>query len=112
MGVLAIVAGCVGMSIFGMLSFGFGLIMASDTSAQVAFGLSMIVTLLSAVSLAYGIECRKTLDRAKRYAKICGQKMYARIAQLASATGISERKLRRDIKKMSWIILKKNWRFL
>lgn len=98
--VLSIVFGCVGIAIFGMLAFMFGLIISEDHSYIVPFSLFSFLTIFSGFWVGFGVTLRKTLDRARKYAKICGEKMYARISQLASATGLSERKVRKDVKKM------------
>lgn len=98
--VLSIVFGSVGLALFGMLTFMFGILLGEETSYMVPFTLFSILTVFSGFGIGYGVSLRKTLDRAKKYARICGEKMYARISQLASATGISERMVRKDIKKM------------
>ena len=60
----------------------------------------LILTAISGGFIAWGARHRKFLDRARRYARICGEKMYAKLSQIAASSGISERKLKRDIKKM------------
>ena len=98
--VLSIVFGCVGVALFGMLTFMFGLILGDSISYLVPFSLFSLLTILSGVLIGFGISARNTLDRARKYARICGEKMYARVSQLASASGLSEHKVKRDIKKM------------
>ena len=94
--VLSIVFGCAGVALFGMLTFVFGLILGD----AVPFSLFSLLTVLSGFFIGFGVSARSTLERAKKYARICGEKMYARISQLASASGLSESGVRRDIKKM------------
>ncbi|HCM92742.1 MAG TPA: hypothetical protein DIS78_09285 [Lachnospiraceae bacterium] len=98
--VLSIVFGCVGVALFGMLTFAFGLILGDDPGNAVPFSLFSLLTVLSGFFIGFGVSARSTLERAKKYARICGEKMYARISQLASASGLSESGVRRDIKKM------------
>ena len=98
--VLAIVFGCVGLVMFGGLAFVFGIAMSEDISLKISFILFGFLTALSTYLMGWGISLRNTLERARKYAKICGEKMYARVSQLASASGRSERTVRKDIKKM------------
>ncbi len=49
---------------------------------------------------SFGMYNRGMLDRARRYAECCGEKMYAAISDIASGTGMKPRKVVRDIKKM------------
>lgn len=47
-----------------------------------------------------GADDLSLISRAKRYVKICGSKMFASIEDIASVTGNSARKVRKDIKKI------------
>ena len=98
--VLAIVFGFVGLFIFGTMASMFGLIMGEDPSFKFTFALFGFLTVFNVFLIGWGFSLRDTLIRARKYAKICGEKMYARVSQIASATGRSESKVRKDIKKM------------
>lgn len=47
-----------------------------------------------------GFSERHLADRARRYVKICGEKMYSQVAALASAMGYKPSKVKKDIRKM------------
>lgn len=55
--------------------------------------------------MAKGTSEVKIIETARRFAQVCGVKMYAPVSQIASSLGISEKKAVRDIKK----ILKKGF---
>ncbi|MCR4807636.1 MAG: 5-bromo-4-chloroindolyl phosphate hydrolysis family protein [Lachnospiraceae bacterium] len=97
---LAIVFGCVGFIFFGMTAAVFGLIMGEDAAFRSSFAIFTLLTAFSGFIAGLGIYLRDMLDRARKYARICGEKMYSKVSQLASATGRSEKKVRKDIKKM------------
>ncbi len=98
--VLAIVFGCVGFVMFGGMALLFGLMTADMPSYGIAFATFTFLTAFSGFLAGWGISLRDTLERARKYAKICGEKMYAKVSQIAAATGRSEKKVRKDIKKM------------
>ncbi|MBR6469198.1 MAG: 5-bromo-4-chloroindolyl phosphate hydrolysis family protein [Lachnospiraceae bacterium] len=98
--VLQIVFGCIGEFIGLTMSLALAVSLSEDPSnlSGVIFFLTMAVA--SGGLIYVGTESRKLLDRARRYARICGAKMYAKVSQIASATGFKEKKIRKDIKKM------------
>lgn len=99
-GVLSIVFGCVGLSLFGMLAIIFGIAATADASIKTSLFSVLLLAAFSGFWVGYGISLRKALERARKYARICGEKMYAGISQLASATGLSEYMVKKDIRKM------------
>ncbi|MCR5405997.1 MAG: 5-bromo-4-chloroindolyl phosphate hydrolysis family protein [Lachnospiraceae bacterium] len=96
---LGIAFGITGAIVCGLVSLVFFLAkeVPSDTIVSLV---SFALTVISAGFIVWGIEHRKFLNRAKRYARICGEKMYAKISQIAAASGITERELKKDIRKM------------
>lgn len=95
----------IALGITGAISCGFISMVLAVTLGDEPSNISGVITclILTAISggfIVLGAEHRKFLNRAKRYARICGEKMYARLSQIAAATGITERKLKRDIRKM------------
>ncbi len=97
--VLKIVFGCVG-AFMGFFAF-IGAAVTVNSAGDLAGAITMLAFTLACGFMIYsGVSERKMLDRARRYAKICGSKMYAKLSQIASATGMAEKKLRKDIKKM------------
>ena len=98
--ILYIAAGCIGIPLFGLLSIIFGHGMVDNPSFEIPLILNLLLTAGSGALLYAGIQKRKLTERAKRYARICGEKMYAKLTQIASSTGMSEKALKKDIKKM------------
>ncbi|MCR5421504.1 MAG: 5-bromo-4-chloroindolyl phosphate hydrolysis family protein [Lachnospiraceae bacterium] len=98
--VLSIVFGAIGTFIFGLLSMGAIAGFVTDAKEIGSVMLFLVPTLISAAFIFKGIYDRKMLERAKRYARMCGEKMYAKISQLASATGMEEKKLKKEVKKL------------
>lgn len=56
--------------------------------------------LLSIAMIAAGVKDISMITRAKRYVKLCGNKLYATMEELAAGTGESVRQVRKDIKKI------------
>lgn len=54
----------------------------------------------SIAGLCYGLRTRKLLNSARRFFKICGDKMYASIDDLARATGSTYDKTLKKVRKM------------
>ena len=98
--IIYIVLGCIGVPMFAILSMIFGHGLVDSPSMEVPLILNLMLTAGSGALLFAGIQKRKLTERAKRFARICGEKMYARLSQLASSTGLSEKKVKKDIKKM------------
>ncbi|MCR5108556.1 MAG: 5-bromo-4-chloroindolyl phosphate hydrolysis family protein [Lachnospiraceae bacterium] len=59
-----------------------------------------VIFAISAGVLTSGISRKNILSRAKRYAEICGNKMYAKISDIAASTGTKQSRVVKDIKKM------------
>ncbi len=98
--VLQIVFGCVGAFVGSIMTLALLATLKDDPSNLSGVITFLIMTVTSGWLIWAGVSARKMLERARRYAKICGAKMYAKLSQIASATGIGEKKLRKDIKKM------------
>ncbi|MCR5358131.1 MAG: 5-bromo-4-chloroindolyl phosphate hydrolysis family protein [Lachnospiraceae bacterium] len=98
--VLQIVFGCIGEFIGLTMSFALALTLKEEPSNLSGVIFFLMMSLASGGLIYVGAESRRLLDRARRFAKICGTKMYAKISQIASATGFKEKKIRKDIKKM------------
>ena len=95
----------IALGITGAVSCGFLAMILSVTLGDEPSNITGVMTCLALTAISggfivWGAEHRKFLNRARRYARICGEKMYARLSQIAAATGVTERKLKRDIKKM------------
>ena len=98
--IISIALGSVGVPLFLLLSIIFGHSLVDSPAMEVPLIICLLLTAASGAALYTGIQTRKLTERAKRYARICGEKMYAGLSQIASATGMSEKKLVKDIKKM------------
>lgn len=98
--ILSIVLGIVGTVSFGFFSMILAISLAEDPGNISGVITCLIITLISSGFIVGGVWHRKFLERAKRYARICGEKMYGKLSQIAASTGITERKLKRDIRKM------------
>lgn len=97
---LGIAFGITGALTGGFFSMILAISLTEDPSNISGVITCLALTLISGGFVAWGTNHRKFLNRARRYARICGEKMYAKLSQIASSTGITERKLKRDVKKM------------
>ena len=95
--ILGIIGGILGSIFFSMLSVGVG---AATGMKNFWSYIPVLLTLASVYAIVWGIGIRGTISRAKRYARLCGTKMYSQLSKLASATGLTEKALKKDIKKM------------
>ncbi|MCR5507830.1 MAG: 5-bromo-4-chloroindolyl phosphate hydrolysis family protein [Lachnospiraceae bacterium] len=98
--ILGIVFGSVCATVFGIMTMAVAASLGSDPGHISGVITFLTLTLISAGFIVSGVQHRKLLERAKRYAVICGEKLYAKLSQISSATGIAEKKLKKDIKKM------------
>lgn len=93
-GVLFVVFGAVAnvplfvLSIIG-LTFGWG-----------ATGPLLLSLLVSILFICIGKNKIQLVNKAKRYVRLCGTKMYAEIEELAAHTGTSTKKVEREIRKI------------
>ncbi len=94
LGVTGIVLGSIAMIpfvVFFILACTIGLGSPLVWGCLLAFAIGMIFA---------GADDVNLISRARRYVKICGEKMYASIEELAAVTGNSVRKTRKDIRKI------------
>lgn len=100
-GVLYIVFGSIGLTVFSILFLVFGGIFAAGGGIAVTVVQIMgFLTAFFSLMLGHGCKLRTRIRRAKRYAALCGQKMYEDISLIANNTGKSKRFVKKDIKKM------------
>ena len=96
---------CIATGAVGTVAFGIttivklvGLIFSPvGVGATIATG---ILAGLSGLTLKLGVDHKNLLDRAVRYAQICGNSMYSQITTLASAMGTKPQNIIKDVKKM------------
>ncbi len=94
LGVTGIVLGSIALIpflVFFILACTIGLGSPLVWGCLMAFAVGMIFA---------GADDVNLISRAKRYVKICGEKMYASVEELAAVTGNSVRKTRKDIRKI------------
>ncbi len=97
--VLYTVFGGIGTGVTGILSLIFGIV-AITSGGVIGFGISVFILLISLGLLGTGCVQRERLNRFRRYLKLCGNKTYCDIKQLASHMGKSTGYVVRDLKKM------------
>lgn len=56
--------------------------------------------ILGGILVNAGVRKKNLLNRARRYAQICGEKMYGDVKALASSMGLKPGKVKKDIRKM------------
>ncbi len=91
--------------IFGGCGIAFNILIAmlsfSVGSDLLGFGIfSTLVAGGFGCMLGHGIKVNGLLSRAKRYADICKKNGYSTLSNIAASTGLSERSIRKDIKKL------------
>ncbi|MCR4654675.1 MAG: 5-bromo-4-chloroindolyl phosphate hydrolysis family protein [Lachnospiraceae bacterium] len=94
------IGGAVGMlfSFAKTIVNGVSALFVAGSGASVATPAALFIIFLGFFS--FGMYNRGMLDRARRYAQACGEKMYISISELASGTGMKPKRLIRDIKRM------------
>ncbi len=97
---LYIIFGAIGLSIFSVITFMVSIINETGSLMTPAFITCLCLMVSSIGMIAGGVSIRKMISRAKRYARICGTKMYSQLSRIAAATGMTEKEIRKDIKKM------------
>ena len=97
--IACIVGGAAGTFFTGIATVG-NLVSLIGGASPVGAIVSGILLAGSLGLMRHGINEQGMLDRAKRYAQICGDNMYAKVSSLASGLGIKASKVRKDIKKM------------
>ncbi len=94
------VGGAVGMIACGVKAAVSGISHVLVQSSPVSMIMPTILFVISVGLFGVGLYNKGMLERAKRYAQICGEKMYSSVANLASAMGMKPKSVVRDIKKM------------
>ena len=99
--ILYIVFGAIGLGIFGLSALSVGLVMALAGTLE---GASMFIlsalTAASSVMLGKGCTMQARLKRADRYMKFLKDKMFMEVADLAARTGLSLKKVKKDLRIM------------
>ena len=94
------VGGAVGMIACGVKAAVSGLSHVLLQSSPVSIISPIILFFISIGLFGFGLYNKGMLERAKRYAQICGEKMYASVSNIASAMGMKPKSVVRDIKRM------------
>ena len=94
------VGGAIGMIASGAKAAASGISNLVLHSSPVSVIPPVIMFFISIGLFGYGLYNRGMLERAKRYAQICGESMYTSVANIASAMGMKQKSAVRDIKKM------------
>lgn len=101
-GILLTVFGGVATGVFGITALVL-LTVWLVTAGAVLSGPAIVFSVLAAAGvlmLWQGCRIRKRLARAERYLKLAGEEMYIWMHDLAARTGVSEKKLRRQLRSM------------
>ena len=99
--ILKIVFGSIDLAIF--LPFALIFLSIAESGEPGYNSVAGITSALSAIGaglMISGIRGQALVGRARRYAMLCGEKMYMKISELSNATGASEAKLVKDIKRI------------
>lgn len=65
-----------------------------------ATGVFLFFMFVSIFFICSGKNKIQLIDKAKRYVRLCGNKMYAEVEELAAQVGISARKVERELRKI------------
>ena len=65
-----------------------------------ATGVLVIFLLISIFAICHGKNKLQLVEKAKRYVKLCGTKMYAEVEELAAQVGVSPRKVERELRRI------------
>ena len=95
-------------SIFGALGIGMGvamsivsMILMRENQFWLPMALATASVLVVSINLfSKGIQKKQLLEDAQRYIQICGPKMYADLEEIASRTGTTVKKVKKNIRKM------------
>lgn len=100
-GVLYTVFGAIGtgiMSLLCLIFFGVSFLVEGGLWSPFLFCMCLLAPF--AGMLCVGGRKRKLLKRAKKYLEMCGHNHYCNIDQMAMLTGMSERKVLKEVKKL------------
>lgn len=98
-GVLYRVFGGIGLGVTGVALF-FNIIREGILGGTGGWLILALFLLLFSLMIRLGVEQTHRLERAERYAELCGSKMYGETDKIAGSTGQSKRSLLKDIRKM------------
>lgn len=95
-GVLLIVfGGIANLTLFVLSLVGIGCGWGTTTVGTLLFFL-----LMSIAFICHGKSKIQLVNKAKRYVKLCGSKMYAEVEELAAQVGLSAKQVERELKKI------------
>ena len=99
-GNLCIAGGIAGTAIFGIKSIValFGMLFGAGTLPALIVPAALLAGSFGV--LEFGLARKGMLDRARKYAMIAGNNMYAQISMLASSLGLNPSKVKKDIKRL------------
>ncbi|WP_297634965.1 5-bromo-4-chloroindolyl phosphate hydrolysis family protein [uncultured Clostridium sp.] len=105
-GYVYIIIGILGVTIFSFLLVifsMFSMVISNVFTLGTYIGIGMLLAFLggSALFLARGVTLRSRLTRFKKYIKLMNNKSYILISDLANLSGLKEKFLIKDLKKMS-----------
>lgn len=93
-GVLLVVFGAIANIPSAILSF-LGIVFGWG-----ATGVLLFILLLTIWTIWIGKKKIQLVNKAKRYVKLCGNKMYAEVEELAAQVGLRPRKVEKDLRKI------------
>nr|MCR5735759.1 hypothetical protein [Lachnospiraceae bacterium] len=99
-GTVCLVGGAVGMGVSAVSALARllqSLVGNGSISGIVSAGVMFVI---SGILFASGMVNKNSLEKAKRFAEICGSKMYAKISDIAASTGLKRSKVLKEIKRM------------
>lgn len=99
-GTACIIGGAAGAIVFGAqtIKVGLGLLFGSAVLTSLVFPGVLFAASLGV--LRYGFAQKGMLDRARKYARLAGEKMYVGVSSLAASLGFNVGRVQKDIKKM------------
>ncbi|MCR4923995.1 MAG: 5-bromo-4-chloroindolyl phosphate hydrolysis family protein [Lachnospiraceae bacterium] len=97
---VCMVGGAVGMGVTGVSLLGNLAQAAFGVFSLTGFSLTLAVFGISALVFFKGVSDNNFLKKAKRYAEICGEKMYSKISDIAAKTGTKQSRVVKNINKM------------
>lgn len=101
-----VVGGSVGVGVFGIVSLVSTvseLIKSLAPAYTASFGgpvFFIILTFVSLGMLIFGSGKKSFINKARRYAQVCGTHMYADIKDIAASMGLKASKVRKDLRRM------------
>ena len=99
-GTACIAGGAAGTLIFGAQTIKVGVGLLLGSAALTSLVVPGVFLLASLGILRYGFAQKGMLDRARKYARLAGEKMYVGVSSLAASLGFNANRVQKDIKKM------------